>query len=99
MRERYFFVRIDLPEKTGTAYWIPVAITSNMDGVQGKGDIDNAKPFPVFSSKLNGWHFEKNEAADCALAGKRRTKREFTWAHSHMMPRQPQLPHKTRWNR
>ena len=30
---------------------MPVAITSDMDGVQG-GDIDNAMPVPVSSYKL-----------------------------------------------
>ena len=42
-----------IPEETGTTRWTPVAITSDADGVRGRETLNNAKPVPVSSYKLN----------------------------------------------
>ena len=71
-RERDFSVGIDLREETGTTYWTPVAITSDMDGVQGRETLKTQCPSRSLPTSLNGPHFKKKTHADCALAGKRR---------------------------
>ena len=95
-RERDFSVGIDLPEETGTTYWTPVAITSDMDGVQGRETLTTQCPSRSLPTSLTV-RISKRRPIRLRTGRQEAGKKEFIWAPSHMMPRQPQLPHKTRW--